>query len=113
MFTEYQEQFKIVQDLFSQYVLESEGNDEISRKALIDYLNDQDMAFVKCVQVILHVGRNPKNQGENPHLLYERTMNAFDQLKGWRSQEIEVRHMIIKIPLDVYFNNGLKYLQIK
>ena len=112
MFTHYQDQFKTLQSLLSQYVLEEEGKDEASKKALITYLNEQDMAFVKCVQVILHVGRNAKNQGENPHLLYEHTMNAFDKLKGWRSKEIEVRHMIIKIPLDVYFKNGLKYLQI-
>ena len=40
-------------------------------------------------------------------------MNAFNMLKGWRPQDIEVRHMVIKIPLDVYFATGLKVLGIE
>lgn len=113
MFTHYTNELKKLHTLLYNYVQEEEGQDKASKEALIAYLNEQDMEFIKCVQVILHVGRNPENKGEDPQALYEKTMNAFNMLKGWRPQDIEVRHMVIKIPLDVYFATGLKVLDIE
>ena len=113
MFTQYTNEFKTLETLFTGYVQQEEGEDKASKDALITYLNQQEMEFVKCVQIILHLGRNPQNATEDPEALYNKTMYAFNTLKGWRPQDIEVRHMVIKIPLDTYFANGLKVLGIK
>lgn len=110
MFTHYTNEFETLEILLRDYVQAEEGEDKVAKEALANYLNAQDMEFVKCIQVILHLGRNPQQNVEDPEALYHKTMQAFDTLKGWRPQDIEVRHMMIKIPLDTYFMDGLKVL---
>lgn len=108
MFKEYKNQSETLLELLRAYCQCEEGKDKASKEALSKYLNEQDMEFVKWVQVVIHLGCNP--QEGTPEEVYRKTMQAFNLLKGWRPQEIEVRNMIIKNPLDQYFIKGLKVL---
>lgn len=111
MLAYYTKEFEELKCLLSAYCNEEEGKDKESKNALIGYLLEQEMNFIKCIQVVFHLGRNPERyEGNLPETLYEKTMRSFDTLKGWRSKEIEIRNMIIKIPLDVYFAGGLQVL---
>lgn len=110
MFQEYKNQSNKLLELLSAYCKCEEGKDKEAKEALSHFLNEQDMEFVKWVQVVLHLGCNPQEGA--PEEVYNKTMQAFNLLKGWRPQEIEIRNMIIKNPLDEYFINGLKVLGI-
>ncbi|MEF9960061.1 MAG: GNAT family N-acetyltransferase [Niameybacter sp.] len=112
MFIQYQNQIQTLPSLLKAYCEAEEGQDKAEKVALSDYLNAQDMAFIKWVQVVLHLGRNPQSGTDIPEELYNKTLQAFDMLKGWRPKEIEIRHMILKNPLHVYFQQGLEVLGI-
>lgn len=106
MFKQYKEQLETVQTLFEAYVA-SDFN-QVQTKELKNYLNGQDMAFVKLVQVILYVGSTkPHVEEGTKEALYDKVMDAFNQLKGWRTQEIEVNNMIIKVGMDRQFKEGM------
>lgn len=106
MFKHYETQLQTIQRLLEDYVRSGYGKAET--EALKQYLNEQDMACVQLAQVILYVGKT-KNQVQETtkEALYTNIMNAFNQLKGWRTQEMEVNNMIIKVPMDVEFRKGI------
>lgn len=116
MMVEYRQQLTNVKPLLTAYVEAEEGSidEKDKQKELINYLNEQDMEFVKAIQVILHIGRTKEvSEGADPERLYAQVMESFNLLKGWRTKEIEVRNMIIKVPLDQYFMKGIEILKIK
>lgn len=115
MLEKYINQFTALKSLLEDYVSAAEGSEteKVCHKALEEYLNTQALDFVKAVQVVLHIGRTKTlEETQSPEVLYNETMNAFNMLKGWRPQEIEVRNMIIKVPLDEYLMRGMQILQI-
>lgn len=116
MLERYTDQFTELRCLLEDYVKASEGSAEekACQNKLKEYLGSQEMDFVKAIQVVLHIGRTKTlEETQAPEALYKETMNAFNMLKGWRPQEIEINNMIIKVPLDVYLMKGMQILQIK
>lgn len=106
MFNIYDQQLHTLQGLLEAYC---KGEDEAStKKTLKNYLNAQDMAFVKLVQVIIYVGKTKQEVDvQTKQQLYDEVMSSFNQFKGWRPQEIEVNNMIFKVPLDEQFKKGM------
>ncbi|MGL4737102.1 MAG: hypothetical protein ACRCW2_06550 [Cellulosilyticaceae bacterium] len=114
LFMDYRVQITELQPLLMAYVAAEEGSslEKENKNELKAYLNAQNMAFIKLIQVVIHIGKTTELQVETPQALYEQTMENFDCLKGWRPQEIEVQNMIFKTPLDHYFAKGLHILGI-
>lgn len=110
--TQHEMQIKEVQPLLKAYVNADEGSslEKESKEALRTYLHAQSMAFIKFIQVVIHIGKTNEAQSERPLALYDQTMEKFDQFKGWRPKEIEIQNMLFKAPLDTYFEKGLHVL---
>ncbi|MGL4344684.1 MAG: hypothetical protein ACRCTE_05775 [Cellulosilyticaceae bacterium] len=110
----YQVELEQVKQLMREYSEAEEGTskEREARGLLRNYLNHQDMAFVKMIQVVLHIGKTKQVGGEeSSEKLFEETYQAFDMLKGWRPKEIEVHNMIIKVPMEKYLDKGLLILR--
>lgn len=109
----YTAQLSALPSLLTNYVKAEEKSqkERENKQTLSDYLNMQEMDFIKFIQVVIHIGKTKEvGQVDVPGSIYVETMQAFDLLKGWRPKEIEIQNMIIKAPLDEYLEKGLAIL---
>lgn len=107
MLSDYYVDFKNISQIFNEHC--TEEKDEV-----IDYLSRLDMQLIKAIKVVLHIGKNEKdNCIHKPHELYKKTMNSFDILRCWKDKETEINGILTDSSISEYFDNGLKILKMK
>ena len=109
MFGDYTEQLDTLTTLFKAYCHAEGAEKQSERGKVLDYLNQQDMAFVQFVQVLIYIGKNMTViEEQTKQAVYDKIMEQFTLLKGWRPKEIEISQMVFDIPLNVYLEKGIE-----
>lgn len=115
MTLKHREEYRELSRLFDEYCKKEDRNSMESKKDVIEFLNNLDMDLIKEIQIILYIGckDNKCESKEEAEKLFNKTMESFDMLKGWRTKDIEIKNMVIDNPLNEYFKNGIEILKLE
>ncbi|MEH7782313.1 hypothetical protein [Bacillus thuringiensis] len=82
------------------------------RKEVTQYLKEQNDEVIKEFQAIMYIGElEDDNPSKNPRVTYKKKRDELDS-QGWGVIEMEITHIVGRLPFHENFEKGLRILSI-